>query len=338
MRQGALENRAAKAGRGKRTTLSESIAACLLSNLEDGRLEPGSVLLNSDLARYFNVSRIPVGEALKTLADEGRLIKRASQGYVVPGDFSEETRLDTQRLEIPKSFEDELDRQPKWERVFDRIEQELVQIMPYGSFRITESGMADYYGVNRGDIQQVLTRLCDRGIAEKPSQSHCHLLAYDEDFISQRYDLRAILEPEALLRAAPNILPEEVRSVLDAHLRVRESFSRLAKTWLPKLELQLHRDLVGRCPNERILDAIAGAQMPIISTTRMIRRVLGHEVEEPLLAEHIAVLEALLTGDEKQAARMLKRHLDRSAKRSIARLALFAKTPMPAVPPFLRPR
>lgn len=307
-------------------------------NIENGILEPGTILLNSELARFFNVSRIPVNEAMQNLAGQGIVEKRAAQGYVVPGSGQKEVRTDISRIVVPKNLASQFDRQPSWERIYRAIEEELVSLMPYGTFRINESSMTSHYGVNRNMIQQVLTRLCERGIAEKPSQSHCHLLAYDENFLSDRYELRTILEPVALKKSAPYIDIKDIQASLKAHKQVQSDFSARAKTWLPKLEQQMHVDLIGQCQNNRILTALFSAQTPLITTTKMIRRVLGSEVEEPLIAEHMAILEPLADGDLEQAASMMKAHLDLSMMRSIERLPQLTALKNPNVPSFLRER
>lgn len=319
-------------------TLSRSIFDCLFAQIGDGRLESGTVIRESDLVRLFNVSRAPVSSAIKNLIDEGLLIKRQTQGYVVAGEFQHELKFSKDSLTIPKDVIQKFDRQPSWEKIYDSIEAELVAVMPFGSFKINESSMTEYYGVNRSIIQQVITRLCERGIAEKQSQSQCNLLVYDEAFITDRYELRQLLEPEALKRAAPFIKPKEIINCLDMHLNVENNFHKLAKTRLPNLENQLHIDLIAKCPNARVLVALRGAQTPLITTTKMIRRVLGNSLEEPLLAEHLAVIKSLADGDSDHASKMLKEHLQQSCLRSVERLPLLAKLPRPQVPSFLKNR
>lgn len=194
-------------------TLTESIVECLRFNISSGAIPAGAVLNTSQLARFFNVSRIPVSHALDELASEHALQKRDKQGYAVSGGGAE-GKLDTSRIKIPDHLVDRFDRQPSWERVYDRVETELLELMPYGRFQINESALTAHYELNRGQTQQIITRLCERGVAEKPSQSHCNLLAYDEMFLRHRYELRALLEPVALRKAFAHLPTKEVESVL----------------------------------------------------------------------------------------------------------------------------
>ena len=247
-------------------------------------------------------------------------------------------KLETSALHIPNHLVDRFDRQPSWERVYDHVESELLELMPYGRFQINESALTTHYNLNRGQTQQIITRLSERGIAEKPSQSHCNLLAYDEPFLRHRYELRALLEPVALENASASLPGTVAKDALDRHLKVARNFPTGADKVLPELERQLHIEFLARCTNPRILVALAGAQIPLITTTRMILRVLGSDVEEPLLAEHIAVLEPLAAGDAKSAATYLRKHLESSCERSVRRLSDLAALPEPAIPPFLRER
>ena len=318
-------------------TLAQTIAECLRFNIENGRLQGGTILLKAELARFFNVSRIPVAQAIEDLVHAGLLRKRDTQGYAVLGGETE-TKLETSHLDIPDHLVGRFDRQPSWERIYDQVETELLELMPYGRFQINESALTEYYAMNRGQTQQIITRLCERGIAEKLSQSQCNLLAYDEPFLRNRYELRALLEPFALEKASAHISKQEAQSALDYHKEVARHFPKTASEALPNLERTLHIDFIGRCTNPRILVALAGAQIPHATTTKMVLRVLGSNVEEPLLAEHIAILEPLAQGNSARAAAQLQKHLDSSCERSVRRLADFAALPKPALPPFLRAR
>ena len=326
----------AKAGSGGRT-LAESIAECLRLNIESGAIARGVVLHTAELARFFNVSRIPVTRAIEALEAEHLLVKRDKQGYAVAGEGAE-GKLNTAALLIPDHLTDRFDRKPSWERVYDQVETELLELMPYGRFQINESALTAHYGLNRGQTQQIITRLCERGVAEKLSQSHCNLLAYDETFLRDRYELRALLEPVALEKAFSFLTKDEIELTLQQHKDLARDFPKGVDTLLPGLERQLHVKFLGRCSNPRILVALSGAQIPLITTTRMILRVLGGDVEEPLFAEHMAILEPLATGDPRAAATNLRAHLESSCERSVLRLSDLAALPEPALPPFLRQR
>src|SRR4029453_16918276 len=65
--------------------LRETVRDTLRSRIFDGHYAPGTRLVERDLAAEFNVSRLPVREALRMLRQEGLIQDRASRGMEVAG-------------------------------------------------------------------------------------------------------------------------------------------------------------------------------------------------------------------------------------------------------------
>ncbi|AMM34620.1 GntR family transcriptional regulator [Sinomonas atrocyanea] len=63
--------------------LREVIRDTLRTRIFEGYYAPGTRLIERDLAAEFNVSRLPVREALRMLGQEGLLAERATRGSVV---------------------------------------------------------------------------------------------------------------------------------------------------------------------------------------------------------------------------------------------------------------
>jgi DNA-binding GntR family transcriptional regulator len=70
---------AAKAGE-KRAPLGQQVAAALRRAILTGRYKPGERLVEDRLSAEFKVSRVPVREALKTLAAEGLVVPMPRRG------------------------------------------------------------------------------------------------------------------------------------------------------------------------------------------------------------------------------------------------------------------
>ncbi|ASN51718.1 GntR family transcriptional regulator [Sinomonas sp. R1AF57] len=70
---------------GRDRPLREVIRDTLRSRIFEGYYAPGTRLIERDLAGEFNVSRLPVREALRMLQQEGLLAPRATRGSVVAG-------------------------------------------------------------------------------------------------------------------------------------------------------------------------------------------------------------------------------------------------------------
>ena len=75
-----------------RTSTTHSIAACLRNGIIDGELLSGEPLKQTELAKFFGVSRIPVREALRQLESEGWVTFLANKGASVRPLTIEESR------------------------------------------------------------------------------------------------------------------------------------------------------------------------------------------------------------------------------------------------------
>src|SRR5262245_43840338 len=88
------------------TGTAEQIAARIRGEIEEGRLAPGTPLNQVALAERFELSRIPVREALRLLTAEGYLDYRPNKGAVVAGALSVDETLEI--LEIREVLETRL--------------------------------------------------------------------------------------------------------------------------------------------------------------------------------------------------------------------------------------
>ena len=66
----------------------------LRSAIVAGDFKPGSVLRQEELAKTFSSSRMPIREALRTLAAEGLILLQPNRGAVVAPIHADELRED----------------------------------------------------------------------------------------------------------------------------------------------------------------------------------------------------------------------------------------------------
>lgn len=119
---------------GREASASERIVAALRSDILSGDLRPRARLNQRDLAKRFGVSRIPVRDALRTLASEGLVVATDQQGVAVAplttADLQElyELRLAIEplitRLALPNFGRGEIARMQHWMEVMDQTDDE----------------------------------------------------------------------------------------------------------------------------------------------------------------------------------------------------------------------
>jgi len=302
--------------------------------LEHGMLPVGTRVTEAMVAEQFGISRAPARQALMALERRGLLSKNPHKGYEVLDDGKSAGK--------PKDSSSALEGQaeavrlqpvPSWERIYADVEDEIVARISFGSWRINEAKLARHYRVSRTVARDVVGRLQQRGILRKDERSRWYAPALTPAHIGELYELRAILEPVALRKAAPNI-PAGFLQTLRGHLE-----SAIAKkgdvggATLDRLEEELHVALLSYCGSQPLTQAITGSQSLLVAHRFLYRWTPRLFKSEPFLPEHLDVVRLLESGDTAGAAAALEKHLLVSSARAIARVDAirrnFAVDPLP---------
>ncbi|MEA5453377.1 GntR family transcriptional regulator [Sinomonas sp. JGH33] len=154
--------------------LREVIRDTLRTRIFEGHYAPGTRLIERDLAGEFNVSRLPVREALRMLVQEGILAERASRGSVVAAlsDKDVEDLFDVRlslevlacRLAAQRAKPEDI---AKLESLLDRADDAI------GRGSINEAHRAN------NEFHDEVTRIADNGFlrsALEPLQGRMHWL------------------------------------------------------------------------------------------------------------------------------------------------------------------
>ena len=290
--------------------------------IEQGVLPAGTRVTEAMVAEQFGISRAPARQALMALERCGLLSKRRGGGYEVPADgkHADEQAKDSSRNSEVRAETIRLQPVPSWERIYADVEDEIVARISFGAWRINEAKLARHYRVSRTVARDVVGRLQQRGILRKDGRSRWYAPALTPAHIAELYELRAILEPVALRKAAPNI-PAGFLQTLRGHLE-----SAIARKGdvngptLDRLEEELHVALLSYCESQPLTQAITGPQS-LLAAHRFFYRWTQRLFEsEPFLPEHLAVVRLLESGDTAGAAAALEKHLLVSSGRAIARV------------------
>src|SRR6202034_3083592 len=132
------------------------------------------------------------------------LVRRlGGRGYLVvgrDGTAAAPVRRDIGRLglRIPSEIDAALQNRGLWERVYEEVESAVAACLIFGDFRIIESELGDYYGVSRTVVRDVVGRLHQTGLIAKTQSSHWIVGALTAQTVRERFQLRQLLEPEAL--------------------------------------------------------------------------------------------------------------------------------------------
>ena len=151
--------------------------------------------------------------------------------------------------------------------------------------------------------------------------------------VTEDYELRACLEPEALRQSAPNLDRDLLQAMLQRVLDAQES-AHCSLEEIEQIEEDLHQHCLAGLQNRKIAALIRQGQSPMI-ISRIFYRLLGIGADPAMLAEHRLILELLLHGAFDAAALNLREHLQRARQRMLQRLKVLSVLPEQPLPAYL---
>ncbi|MEP9376762.1 GntR family transcriptional regulator [Aquabacter sp. CN5-332] len=317
---------------GAAPRLYERAGEILAARIAEGVLAPGTRLLESHIAEQFGISRAPARQALERLAEQ-RLVERGEgHGYIIAANARAIARAAAAEGAPEVTH---LSAEPSWERIYKEVEQEIVARTGFCSWRVVENHLAAFYGVSRTVARDVVARLQQRGIVKKDGRLRWYAPALTPGYVGELYEMRALLEPVALLSAAEH-LPEGTVERLKANLETALSRAdTLDGPALSALETELHIALLGHCGNRTLMEAVTYYQSMLVAHTFLYRWAPRFYATEPFLEEHLAVAELLEAGHVPQAGEALRVHLRNSHDRAVHRIEVVRRDFTPSPLPYL---
>jgi len=320
---------------GAKTLVRDRVLTDLRARLHRGSIAAGARLLEADVARAYGVSRSPAHHALETLLGEGRLNRADGRGYVVGG-CPGQTSSPGARAQLAT---EPIVQEPGWQRIYARVEREIGTRILFRSFRIHEARLADAFGVSRTVARDVLMRMDATGLIGKDRGGRWHAERVTPERIHDLYEMRWLLEPQALLDVGPGTATRTWSNML-AHLQATiDAYPQVRGADLDAVEHELHVDLLGACRNGELVRVLRQTQLLLIANRYMFDDYLGvpSGIAKASLLEHRQVLKLGRAGCHEAAAQALQVHLKRSCKHWLQRLGRMSSVREPRRPLYVLP-
>ena len=300
------------------------------------QLPPGLVLLESRIAELLDISRAPVRRALELLQGDGLVCRFKGRGYLVGGNEATQTplRIDLREtgFAAPAGLSESIGLFT-WERIYREVETAVGRTIPFGTYRVIEAAITARFGVSRTVAREVLSRLRDRGVIQKNRWSTWIAGPLTAQTVDECFAIRILLEPLAFQDAARSCTPAEL-AVMHERLTAAVTSGTPSRGDIDRLEDDLHRSLMKRSSNQRMLGVIEESQMPMV-INQLFDEHFGPADHRIMLSEHRMVIEHLRLGNAAVAATALAAHLEAARRRTKARLKVLAVIPSPETDPFL---
>ncbi|GAB4178892.1 MAG: GntR family transcriptional regulator [Rhodocyclaceae bacterium] len=189
--------------------------------------------------------------------------------------------------------------------------------------RLTEVDLATRLGVSRTPVREALGRLASEGLIAVQGRSYAVPMMSDSD-IDDIYELRTLLEPEALRQVALRARgPRRLAGIRQALQASRSAHEAGDKQAFMSANAQFRSAWLALVPNRRLVHAI-----DLYSDHVRYLRALTLEdpaVRELVLSGLTRILAALAAGDGQAAAAAMREHLS-AAKRCYAAAARSARS------------
>ena len=178
--------------------------------------------------------------------------------------------------------------------------------------RMVIQNLAEQFGVSATPVREALVELASIGIVENLPNRGSVMREFGATQIREIYQLRRILEVEAVRTACGKIEPRLLTELA-------EEFDTIAKetrdaSWSQKamaLDIRLHSLIAAHCGSVRLQDELRRYNTLI----QAIREVVDNEsqAQEIALSDHAAIIKALQKNDCDKAALEMEQHLRNTA-------------------------
>jgi DNA-binding GntR family transcriptional regulator len=179
---------------------------------------------------------------------------------------------------------------------------------------LRQEALAERYGVSRLPVREALRLLEGEGLVTLQAHRGAVVAAPSLSQINELYDLRAMLEKDLIVRAIPNMRPEDADRAEQVLSRLDAAFAgEVIHAW-GVLNFEFHRCLYLPSGRERTL---AFVQSINTLTERYLRIQLSLTRDfAEAQAEHRQLLQLYRAGRAKEAGAFVERHI-LSAKRAL---------------------
>lgn len=281
--------------------LGEQLAGQIEHLIAQEGLAPGTPLVERALAERFLVSRSPVREALRLLAEQGVVGPRPEGGYVVA------KRRKVRALELA------LPAEAPGEHSYLRIaEDRLSGALPE---RVSESDLMRRYELTKGQLGAILRRIANEGWVERlPGHGWQFLpILTSAETYDQAYRFRILVESAALHEPGFKVDEAALRKCLAEQQTLIDG----AVEWASPAQLfdantRLHETIAGFSGNVFIVDSLK--RINRLRRLMEYRKAVDREAAARRCREHKTLIELLLSGQREAAGDFIRLHLRDAAR------------------------
>ncbi|MFD4638161.1 GntR family transcriptional regulator [Lentzea sp. NPDC058436] len=276
------------------TQLTRQVAARIVDYIRAEQVATGTRLVERTLADQLRVSRSPVRNALRLLAESGAVAEAERGGYTV---------LEIGDLDLTEDAEDGADEAVYLTIASDRLDGALPD-------RVTESALARQYGLTPAQLNRILRRASTEGWIERlPGYGwEFQPTLTSEQSYADSYRFRLTIEPAAILEPTFVLDRQALEHVRDQQQRLADgAIHDLDNIALFNINHVFHETIAECSRNGFFIEALRRVD----NLRRLVeyRRSLPRARGVVRCREHVEIADLLLTDRRTEAAERMREHL-----------------------------
>jgi DNA-binding GntR family transcriptional regulator len=199
------------------------------------------------------------------------------------------------------------------DRVFARLQDDIVLGVLKPGTKLGETELAARYGVSRGPLREAIRRLESRKLLERIPHVGTRVASLEATDLIEIYRVREALEGLAARLAAENMTDAEVAGLWEL-LALHEQQQDLQEDiayFQHAGDLDFHYRIIQGSHNRTLIDLLIGE---IYHRVRMYRYQFSMTANRPkkALGEHRRIVEAIEAHDGEMAELLMRRHISRA--------------------------
>lgn len=200
-----------------------------------------------------------------------------------------------------------LERRTVAEAVAEELRSRILSGALQGGGQLRQEVLAAELGVSRIPLREAFRLLEGEGLVTIVPHRGAVVSVLSPEEIGEFFDLRALIEPDLIRRAVPNMTEEDLRSAEETLAGYKSAFERRDVESWGSLNTRFHVALYRPARRPR---SLALAQSLLDQTDRYTRmQLLLTSGESRAQREHQDLLDACRTGDAEHAGSLMERHV-----------------------------
>jgi DNA-binding GntR family transcriptional regulator len=185
---------------------------------------------------------------------------------------------------------------------------------PPGS-ELVERSLAAMFGISKTPVREALISLARSGLITMSPNRGSAVRVLDEAAVRSIYEMRLLLEPHAVRRAALDFPAAALDQARQALRDPRDAIDGGEYAELTLVNRRFHRLLYAQCGNQLIISSLDNLQDQLaLFAVSMLWRDESPSWE-PDFAEHQEILQAVGAADADRAEKLMAAHIERSLRK-----------------------